>query len=92
MKGNEIATFEEAINFIEKKVQIDVRFCTDEEVKTTIEVFKLACVALGKQIPKKPYADNENGIYVKDYCPTCNRVLFPDDHHCKCGQALDWSD
>lgn len=48
--------------------------------------------AVEKQIPKKPYTDNENGIYVKDYCPTCNRVLFPDEHHCKCGQALDWSE
>lgn len=45
-----------------------------------------------KQIPKKPYSDNDNGIYEKDCCPTCHRSLFPNDHHCKCGQALDWSD
>ena len=48
--------------------------------------------ALEKQIPKKPYTDNENGIYEKDYCPACHRSLFPYDHHCKCGQAIDWSE
>ena len=48
--------------------------------------------ALEKQIPKKPYMDNENGIYETEHCPTCHRRLFPNDHHCRCGQALDWSD
>lgn len=53
---------------------------------------ELAINALEKQIPKKPYKDNENGIYEKECCPTCNRSLFPNDHHCICGQAIDWSD
>ena len=53
---------------------------------------RLAIEALEKQIPKKPYSDNDNGIYEKDCCPTCHRSLFPNDHHCRCGQALDWSD
>ena len=48
--------------------------------------------ALEKQIPKKPYKDNENGVYEKDHCPTCHRSLFPNDHHCECGQKIDWSD
>lgn len=48
--------------------------------------------AVEKQIPKKPYKDNDNGIYSKDYCPTCHRSLFPNDHHCRCGQAIDWSE
>lgn len=52
----------------------------------------LGMQALEKQIPKKPYKDNDNGIYEKDYCPSCHRSLFPNDHHCRCGQALDWSD
>lgn len=56
------------------------------------DVCKLAIEALEKQIPKKPYTDNENGIYEKDYCPACHRSLFPYDHHCKCGQAIDWSE
>ena len=48
--------------------------------------------ALEKQIPKKPYKDNENGIYEKEYCPICHRSLFPNDHHCICGQAIDLRD
>ena len=53
---------------------------------------EIAIQALEKQIPKKPYKDNENGIYEKEYCPICNRSLFPNDHHCDCGQKLDWGD
>ena len=52
----------------------------------------VACKALEKQIPKKPGVDNDNGIYETEHCPNCNRQLFPNEHHCRCGQALDWSD
>ena len=45
-----------------------------------------------KQIPKKPYLDNDNGVYEKEHCPTCHRSLFPNDPHCRCGQAIDWSE
>ena len=50
----------------------------------------LAILALEKQIPKKPYKDNENGVYDKEHCPSCHRSLFPNDHHCECGKAIDW--
>ena len=50
----------------------------------------LAILALEKQIPKKPYKDNENGVYEKEHCPSCHRSLFPNDHHGECGQAIDW--
>lgn len=56
------------------------------------EAMRMAIQSLEKQIPKKPYNDNENGIYEKEYCPICHRSLFPNDHHCICGQAIDWSD
>lgn len=56
------------------------------------EKVKVAIEAIEKQIPKKPYKDNENGVYEKEYCPSCHRSLFPNDHHCICGQAIDWSD
>ena len=56
------------------------------------EAMRMALQALKKQIPKKPYKDNENGIYEKEYCPICHRSLFPNDHHCICGQSIDWSD
>ena len=52
----------------------------------------MAVKALEKQIPQKPKLDNDNGIYETEHCPNCNRKLFPNEHHCKCGQALDWSD
>ena len=51
---------------------------------------KLAIEALEKQVSKKPYKDNENGVYEKEHCPSCHRSLFPNDHHCECGQAIDW--
>lgn len=63
-----------------------VIYCADKET------FEKVKEAVEKQIPKKPYSDNDNGIYEKDCCPTCHRSLFPNDHHCRCGQALDWSD
>ena len=56
------------------------------------ESIDMAIQAIEKQIPKKPYKDNENGIYEKEYCPICHRSLFPNDHHCICGQAIDWRD
>jgi len=60
---------------------------------TTYEVnAKKIREALEKQILKKPCKDNDNGIYEKDCCPTCRRSLFPNDHHCRCGQAIDWSE
>ena len=65
----------------------------------TVENWGILCSALGcavealeKQIPKKPKLDNDNGIYETEHCPNCNRQLFPNEHHCRCGQALDWSD
>ena len=56
------------------------------------QALMVAVSAIEKQIPKKPYIDNENGVYEKEYCPTCRRSLFPNDHHCRCGQRINWSD
>ena len=64
----------------------------EAKIKAVEEACLLACKALEKQIPKKPYKDNENGVYEKEHCPSCHRSLFPNDHHCECGQAIDWSD
>ena len=65
---------------------------SDKSAKRVVEARDMAIQALEKQIAKKPYKDNENGVYEKDHCPTCHRSLFPNDHHCECGQAIDWSD
>ena len=56
------------------------------------DAINMAIKALEKQIPNKPYKDRENGVYYKEHCPCCGRSLFPNDHHCVCGQAIDWSD
>ena len=64
--------------------------CTDTQMDF-VEEIEMAINALEKQIPEKPYMDNENGVYEKEHCPYCHRSLFPNDHHCICGQALDWS-
>ena len=79
---------EEAIKML-KDWNEDLAFFDDE--KDGIECHNLAISALEKQIPKKPYEDY-NGEIHKDKCPICCRSLFPNEHHCKCGQALDWSD
>lgn len=94
-------TPQEAIGFIKSEVQIDVRFCSDEKVDKTIEVFELAISALEKQIPKKPKYEDVDNIYgaIKRTCTACGDVCMvskgakPYEHYCRqCGQALDWSD
>lgn len=55
-----------------------------------------------KQTPKKPikknpicYAQTKDGtefIAYDYFCPDCNKQIKATEHHCKCGQALDWSD
>ena len=63
---------------------------------------ELAISALEKQIPKKPikknpvcYAKTKDGqeYFAFDYfCPNCSEKIKLSEHHCICGQALDWSD
>ncbi|MGN0617440.1 MAG: hypothetical protein ACI4J7_00295 [Ruminiclostridium sp.] len=93
-------TPQKAIDFIENEVQIDVRFCSDEKVDETIEVFELAVSALEKQIPKKPYKRKE-GKETNYYC-SCKYYLGDETEiqliairprFCgNCGQKIDWSD
>ena len=81
-------TYEEAIKNINV---LNVVCCQKGLYDTKFEsALTLAILALEKQIPKKPYKDNENGVYEKEHCPSCHRSLFPNDHHCECGQAIDW--
>ena len=51
--------------------------------------FEAAIDALEKQIPKKPSQDSV-GLYYFPTCPNCHKELESYDHHCECGQALDW--
>ena len=61
------------------------------EERPADKVVALAIRALERQIPKKICRDNDNGIYEQEFCPMCNKRLFPDEEYCsKCGQKLDW--
>lgn len=54
------------------------------------EPLRMAIEALEKQIPKKPSQDSV-GLFYFPTCPNCHKELEEYDHHCECGQALDWS-
>ena len=53
--------------------------------------FEEAIMALEKQIPKKPSQDSI-GLYHFPTCPNCHKELESYDHHCDCGQRLDWEE
>ena len=62
--------------------------------------YEYAAKALEKQIPQKPFFWEEKYYYSPtpndDWgyeCPCCgNRDIDYPEHHCICGQALDWSE
>ena len=94
-------TLEEAIDFILNKIQIDVRFCSDEDIEKTEAALKLAISALEKQMPKQPKYEDVDNVYgaIKRTCTACGDVCMvskgakPYEHYCRqCGQALDWID
>lgn len=62
---------------------------------------QIAIKSIEKQIPKKPLIwqgikTPESPIPFDDWgyeCPCCgNQEIDYPDHHCECGQALDWSE
>lgn len=63
------------------------------EVNELLELNKIVCGALDKQIPKRPIDNGEQEWF---QCPTCGRVVVlyhnGKRHHCKCGQSLKWED
>lgn len=89
-------TNEEALNWTVDSISRG-KVLPEQESYTYMGVVK---IALEKQIAKKPiiwrnppcppdFADDDWGYK----CPSCGskNIDFP-DHHCECGQALDWSD
>ena len=86
---SKLQTYEDYIanNITEWEAESIARVC-----RKIGKIGKMSKKELEKQIPKKPYKDNENGIYETEHCPTCHRSLFPNDHHCRCGQEIDWGD
>ena len=58
----------------------------EAKIKAVEEACLLACKALEKQIPKKPYW--EYGVW---HCKSCGLDVFRDDFFCPiCGQEIDW--
>lgn len=61
---------------------------------------KVAVEALEKQIPKVPLVWEHKYYYTPELnddwgyeCPCCgNREIDYPEHHCTCGQALDWGE
>ena len=94
MKGKE------AIEKIERNICGHMDWCGNRDCeKCEVE---LAIKALEKQIPRKPiysdYDDNGFGeiIPYTAICPICGYEFefgtWNENHHCVCGQAMDWSD
>lgn len=61
--------------------------------KTVNGAFTNAIESMEKQIPKKKVYNADMKWFE---CPVCGRILIPyyanEGDHCKCGQAIDWSD
>lgn len=95
-------TEQEAIKILNPDANVVWKAYDGKDMERCNEACRVACVALAKQIPKKPikknplcYAktNNKQEYYTYDYyCPICNEKLELQEHHCPCGQALDWSD
>lgn len=89
---------------IEKAVFGEInRIATENGFDTYITLNEKAIIdAFQKQIPTKPVKKNPicyslsidgEECYAYDYhCPLCHIKLKKIEHHCPCGQALDWSE
>ena len=98
-------TPQEAINCIDDVLNSDYYYDESLGYQLTSDDFEWleeAKAAFEKQIPKKPikknpicYAKTRDGVelYAYDYhCPSCEKNVNGEWHHCPCGQTLDWSD
>ena len=67
----------------------EVVYSNTAEVNELLELNKIVCGALEKQIPKKPIDNGEQEWFE---CPTCGKVVVTyydgKRHHCECGQSL----
>ena len=99
-------TYEQALainqNLTPKQVRNDLERYLLRGEAPIVKGVAMAMQALEKQIPKKPikknpicYVKTKDGqeYFVFDYfCPNCNEQIKPSEHHCYCGQALEWGD
>ena len=71
----------------------EVVYSDTAEINELLELNKIVCGALEKQIPKAPIDNTERQCFE---CPTCGKVVVTyydgKRHHCECGQSLKWED
>lgn len=85
-------TYQEALNYL-NNAQVDMK--SIESMCEASDLIETCKKAIEKQIPKKPLQDRIGDSYhTFPICPTCKCGLdeVTDEHHCSCGQAIDWSD
>ena len=95
-------TEREAIKILNPDADIVWKAYDGKDMKRCDEACRIACAAIAKQIPKRPVKSNpicysktndKQEHYEYDYyCPICNQKIKIKEHHCPCGQNIDWSD
>ncbi len=97
-------TEQEAIKILNPDADVVWKAYDGKDMERCNEACRVACVALEKQIPKKPIKLKANedikigagtweaGTTVYK-CPRCDSFISRSSNYCdKCGQAFDWSD
>ena len=92
-------TYEEAIKCINNVLNSDYHYDESLGYQLTSDDFEwldLAIEALEKQIPKKPVwerlGDSLSNADIITMCPCCYKGIEEDEHHCECGQLIDWGE
>lgn len=90
-------TPKEAIKILNPDADVVWKAYDGKDLERCNEACRVACVALAKQIPKKP--DEVYDEYDYFVCPCCKESIYSstgdvtDHKFClECGQALDWND
>lgn len=89
MPNGERMTVEDALNILD----------TIPTISEQVDALEMAIEALEKQIPKKPIFVYTVNMKALDepiqtdvwHCPTCGLTYNTKEHHCICGQKIDWS-
>lgn len=97
-------TVERAIEILNPDAAVVWKAYDGKDMERCDEACRMACVALNKQIPKKPIEKEVAGVSMngfsmigykyKGQCPKCKLIVsqFLGNYCHHCGQALDWSD
>ncbi|OUO78173.1 hypothetical protein B5F53_11540 [Blautia sp. An249] len=79
--------------YITQALNMSIKALKEIQQYRKIGTVKECRAAMKKQNPKKPVKRSfiipYEGI---DVCPNCKEPINKKEHHCKCGQAIEWSD